>query len=306
MRTAEAAEPVAPPQPPSMSEALTEEVERLYGSIRFDDLCDKIMLRASADGSRTEETPTTTSFHLKLITQFLVVKEAQDWVNAEVAAEEKKWGQELEAELKKGEQDLENEFHHPSAKDEKPPLPSSSRISKTSAHTDSERRDPWNLSSDTRVNYRNGLDVYAHGRARRDLKTEEWVNSFFLDAGWSTEDLWVADLEIQSNHAFSPVLLLTWTSSFHRSLENGFTTSHHGPSLARTLGSNQAIGLGATANTRQDRESWTIGSYSLSGSYRWAHWHDHFFFTASPSIVFDGEQNYRRDMGLTLSLEALL
>lgn len=292
--------------PPSKTELLTHDIERIYGTLRFYDLRDQVSLRLSASGSQSETQPANGAFHARFITQFFVVREAQTWVNEKVNEEEDHLRDDLHDEAVHLEEDFKREFEQRKNGNDHATAPAAPRTSDSTGKksVSSRPRDHlWNLSTDTRANYNNGVDLYAHLRLRRDIKNPEWLHSLSFDVGWATEELWTAEFNTQSNHALTEICLFSWGNSFHRSISQGVMTSSHGPSLSWSLAHDQAVSLSASASTLQIDNDWIVTDYSISSSYRWETWKNRLFFSVNPSVTFANDNGFRRDAGLSLSLE---
>lgn len=294
---------------PTRTDSLTSEIERLYGSLRFDDLRDQVAVRLNASAQQSQLTPRTHNFQARLITQFFVVQAAQEWLNEkehhiEVEVEDK-----VDAEAQRIATAVKDEFDDTTTSgkqtDENLRKVAKGKSQSFLGHPDLAKN-LWNLSFDTRANYNYGLDVYAHLRLRRDIKTENWVNSLTYDGGWSTDEQWVSTIGTQSSHAMSESLLLTWGNAFSRKFTEDFTTTSHGPSVAWRITSSQALTWSATVNTKLGQQSGFVDAYSTGLAYRLELDKDRFFISANPSVNYKKDNQFRQDAGIYVSLEATL
>lgn len=190
------------------------------------------------------------------------------------------------------------------------PTSNSKKAAEVTATAKSDRsvqpeRDPWRFSLDKHLTVARKMGLQIYPRLRKDFETKYLVNTLLLQAGWSIRDQWDSQITWVTSVKTHRRFLINWANTLRWQITNQIMSTSHGPGFSYLISERQVLTGLASVNTGISRHSWGVESYSGTVTYRLAAIQEWFFVSTNPYISFLRTEQFHRDLGFTISMEAV-
>lgn len=163
----------------------------------------------------------------------------------------------------------------------------------------------WNINWENRAGYTNKLVYFSILRGRRNFNGKDFVHRFSQQIGWSNTEEWQARTELSSDRDIAQNWLYRFGHGIQWAMTSRDLSTSHGPSWLQSIDDFNSISYDIRYGTGLDGQAWYGDSYSIGMTYRKLFSNRWLYFQVTPQVVFERPQNFKRDLQLLLSLEAV-
>lgn len=272
----------------------TDKADELIGGTRTDDNRDSstVRLRATDQASRDIRL-STPELHVGLSVKFGKIEAWQD--------ESNRW---IKNKVNKLKGEIESDWSHQTVTETK--SPSTTTTKEDLPRPRAPTKDPWRFTSEKHLTIAKNPQFWLRLRERKDMEWSKLISTFFIEAGWSTKNLWESNSGFTTSISFAPRWVLAFGNQVHYGISAKDFTTSHGPSLSYIPGARQIINLSLGMGTAIENKIWAAESYSVTAAYRTSAWRDWFSVSINPFLTFSRASRFYGDPGVSISLEAIL
>lgn len=157
-----------------------------------------------------------------------------------------------------------------------------------------EDENPWGLNQENGVILATPIDYFARLRLRRDfLTTRAFVNSFYVQVGWSKRKEWEEVNSLTSDYAINRSLLFRFVNEIDWGMTDKSLSTIHGPSLIQEISKTDGISYDLRLSTVLEGHDVYSNKASLGSTYRRLLPNGWIFLELNPELAWEREAHFK-------------
>lgn len=156
-----------------------------------------------------------------------------------------------------------------------------------------EEENPWSLNQENGVILATPIDYFARLRLRREFLTKTFVNSFYVQVGWSKRKEWEEVNSLTSDYAINRSLLFRLVNEIDWGMTDKSLSSVHGPSLIQEISKTDGISYDLRLSTVLEGHDIYSSRASLGSTYRRLLPNGWIFLELNPELAWERETHFK-------------
>lgn len=155
------------------------------------------------------------------------------------------------------------------------------------AKVSEKEKNHWSLNQESGLVLAIPVNYFARLRLRRDFLTNVFINSFYMQVGWSKSNEWEEVNSLNSDYALSRNLLFRFVNEIDWGMTNNSLSSGHGPSIIHEISKTEAISYNLRLNNALEGHTIYSNRASLGSTYRRLLPNGWVFLELNPEIAWE-------------------